>query len=70
MEEYFPLQDWIERNQLLRLTIIRPKIGRQTLHVRLISYDKNKQSLLFYDDDRKEVIHIVQNEIDQIEAED
>lgn len=67
MEEKFPLQEWIERNELVKVVAVRPKVGRRTIMGRMLLYDKERGSILLYDDDQKEVVHLLQNEIDSIE---
>ncbi|TWI57144.1 hypothetical protein [Halalkalibacter nanhaiisediminis] len=67
MESKFPLQEWIERKQLVKIVAVKQKVGRRVIMGRILSYDKEMGAILLYDDDQKEVVHLLQNEIDSIE---
>ncbi|WP_088103639.1 hypothetical protein [Halalkalibacter urbisdiaboli] len=60
-------KEWKETNCLLKVVRVEPKVGSTIIFCRLILFDEQNGSLLVYDDDRKEVIHLKLYEIDSIE---
>jgi len=57
---------WIEANQLIRMTIVKHKAGRQTIHGRILHYASDTEQLLVYDVDYKVTHHLKLNEIDEL----
>lgn len=58
--------NWMKTNQLLRIRYVRYKVGPETIFGRIISADQNQ--FIVYDEDKKIVLNINKNEIDDIES--
>jgi hypothetical protein len=61
------IDEWIKSGVLLTLKILNHKGGYIYLHGRILSYEPDTHSILFYEDDYKNVQNITLNEIDNIE---
>ncbi|KYG32346.1 hypothetical protein [Alkalihalobacillus trypoxylicola] len=67
-ENHVLLNKWIQENSLLTVKSKKQIRGQNTFRGRLLSYQSTKQTLLFYDDDLKEVFHFSLSEIKEISA--
>lgn len=57
---------WITDRQLLRLQLTRDG-QKRTMSVRLLQFQEDKQLLLFYHEDEKQVYNLYIHEIEQVE---
>lgn len=57
---------WMESNQLVCVTILVEKHGRDYIVGRIIQHNPERKVLLVYNDDHKKIHHLRYNEIDDI----
>ncbi|WP_413379530.1 hypothetical protein [Alkalihalobacillus sp. 1P02AB] len=68
MSEYHSLlYKWIDGNHLLKIKTHQYVQGKKQFIGRLIKYDVLKQTIIFYEDDHKEVFHFSLTEVELIE---
>lgn len=65
-EQISLLQKWMKENILVHVEVVLRKRGRKEIYGRLINVDKDKQTIVIYDDDQKKVFSYRLNEIDSI----
>jgi len=58
---------WIKENQFLRISIVRPKDGRQIILGRILNFDEERGSLLIYHSDERKTYLIMLNELEDIQ---
>lgn len=56
----------MKENILVHVEVVLRKRGRKEIYGRLINVDKDKQTIVIYDDDQKKVFSYRLNEIDSI----
>lgn len=61
------LTQWRKANDLLYVTFVRPKKGRQNFYGRIISFDPILETILFYCDDQSSTHLLSFTDIDNIE---
>ena len=61
------LKEWQKDNQLLYVTIVLPKKGRKKFYGRILSFDPELKTILFYCEDRSTTELVSLNDIDSIE---
>ncbi|MFA8438579.1 hypothetical protein [Pueribacillus sp. YX66] len=66
-DQYSIFQSWIDNDTLLCVDVLLHKVGKKTVFGRLLRVDENEHSLLLYDVDKKQVLSLDWNEIDQLE---
>ena len=64
MEENF--LRWIREKVLVRVTVVKKKMGSADILGRILEVDGERGDLLVYDDDKKQIHHLKFNEIDDI----
>ena len=57
---------WMEQNQLLYLSLIKPKNGKQVLWGRIIKYEEDQNLIILYHDDEKKTYQVMLNEIEDV----
>ena len=60
------ISKWINENALVRVTVVKSKMGCSVILGRILELDSERGGLLVYDDDRKQIHHLKFNEIDDI----
>ncbi|KMK74740.1 hypothetical protein [Alkalihalobacillus pseudalcaliphilus] len=71
MERYrMLLNQWLEQNKLVKVETTSPVHGRSQFIGRLIKIDDITNSMIFYEDDLKEVFHFTLEEIDTMRVID
>ncbi|MFA8439424.1 hypothetical protein [Pueribacillus sp. YX66] len=65
-EQLSLFKKWHEENTLVHVEIVIQKVGRKGIFGRLISIDEEKESIVLYDVDQKEVLSFMLNQIDSI----
>lgn len=67
MDEQLSLfKKWHQENTLVYVEIVIKKVGRKGIFGRLIRVDEEKESVVLYDVDQKEVLSFTLNQIDSI----
>lgn len=67
VDEYYIhlFRTWMSDHRLLCLDMLLHKAGRKSVFGCLVDYDE--QSILFYDVDRSQTLHVAFNQIDDIQ---
>lgn len=61
------LTSWRTDNQLLYVTIVLPKKGRRNFYGRILSFDSELETILFYCEDKSSTELVSLRDIDSIE---
>ena len=61
------LTEWQKNNQLLYVTIVLPKKGRKKFYGRILSFDSEFETLLFYCEDKSSTELVSLRDIDNVE---
>ena len=61
------LTEWRTDNQLLYVTIVQPKKGRINFYGRILSFDSELGTILFYCEDRSSTELVSLRDIDNVE---
>ena len=61
------ITQWRTHNQLLYVTIVLQKKGRRSFYGRILSFDSELETVLFYCDDRSATEFVSLRDIDNIE---
>lgn len=67
-EQLSLLQKWMKENALVHVEVVLRKRGRKEIYGRLINVDKEKGTIVIYDEDQKKVFSYKLNEIDSIDS--
>lgn len=59
---------WMKENKLVRIEVLKGRGIRQFINGRILQFDEEQYSILFYDDDHKKVENLKLTEIENIEA--
>lgn len=67
MEEFFSqVEQWQNKNTLLRVAFTKSKVGRTTFAGRVVHLSPDRKQFLFYNVDTKAVCSLELNEIDDV----
>lgn len=65
-EQLSLFKKWLQENKLVHVEIVIRKVGRRGVFGRLVSVDEDKELIVFYDEDQKQVLSFHVNQIDSI----
>lgn len=65
-EQLRVFKQWCEENTLVHIEVVVQKLGRKALFGKIVRVDEEKQRIVLYDVDQKEVLSFSLNQIDSI----
>lgn len=65
-EQLRVFKQWCEENTLVHIEVVIQKLGRKALFGKIVRVDAEKQRIVLYDVDQKEVLSFSLNQIDSI----